>query len=149
MTAPKRTKEFKRTRGYTVKHFAFCYNNRCQVYKEAKYSASYWPQELSPDKFKDTEEEDVQDRRHYRKDMHRNNEPEDLKRTANPYLSTSYNSFYNYNPEEETFSNIEDTQIKYFAKKARRAAKSNIRTKSVPKIKITKPEIPETNPFVN
>jgi len=67
----------------------------------------------------------------------------------NPYLNTSYNSFYNYNPEEETFSNTEDTQIKYFTEKARRVAKNNIRTKNVLKIKITKLEIPEINPFVN
>jgi len=91
----------------------------------------------------------VQDRRHYGKDMHGNNEPKDLKRTANPYLSTSYNSFYDYNPEEETFSDTEDTQIRYFAEKAKRAVKSNTRTKSVPKVKITKPEIPEMNLFVN
>ena len=67
----------------------------------------------------------------------------------NLYLNTDYNSLYNYNPKEETFSNTEDTQIKYFTEKARRAAKSNTRTKSVPKIKITKPEIPEINLFVN
>jgi len=91
----------------------------------------------------------MQDRCHYGKDIHRSNKPEDPKRTANPYLSTSYNSFYNYNPEEETFSNTENTQIRYFAEKAKRAVKSNIRTKSVPKIKITKPEIPEMNLFVN
>jgi len=41
--------------------------------------------------------------------MHRNNEPEDLKRTANPYLSISYDSFYDYDPEEETFSDIKNT----------------------------------------
>jgi len=148
-TAPKRTEKFKGTKGYTVKHFAFYYNNRCQVHEEAKYSASYWPQEPSPDKFKSIEEEDMQDRRHYGKDMHRNNEPKDPKRTANPYFSTSYNSFYDYNPEKETFSNTKDTQIRYFTEKAKRAAKSNMRTKNVPKIKITKPEIPETNLFVN
>ena len=67
----------------------------------------------------------------------------------NPYLNTDYNSLYNYNPEKETFSNTEDAQIRYFTEKARRAVKSNIKTKSVPKIKIIKPEIPETNPFVN
>ena len=81
--------------------------------------------------------------------MHRNNKPEDLKRTANPYLNTSYNSFYDYNLEEETFSNTESTQIRYFAEKARKAVKSNMRTKSVPKIKITKLKIPEMNLFVN
>jgi len=40
-------------------------------------------------------------------------------------------------------------QIRYFAEKARRATKSNMRIKSIPKIKITKPEIPEINLFVN
>jgi len=78
--------------------------------------------------------------------MHRNDQPENQK---NPYLNTDYNSLYNYNPEEETFSNTENTQIRYFAEKARKAVKSNIRTKSIPKIEITKPEIPEMNPFVN
>jgi len=67
----------------------------------------------------------------------------------NPYLNTDYNSLYNYNPEEETFSNIKDTQIKYFIEKARKAVKSNLKTKDVPKIEITKPEIPEINLFVN
>jgi len=67
----------------------------------------------------------------------------------NPYLNTDYNSLYNYNPEEETFSNTENTQIRYFAEKAKRAVKSNIRIKSIPKIEITKPEIPEMNLFVN
>jgi len=81
--------------------------------------------------------------------MHRNNKPKDLKRTVNLYLNISYNSFYNYNPEEETFSNTENTQIRYFTEKARRVIKSNIRIKSVLRIKITKPEIPKTNLFVN
>jgi len=67
----------------------------------------------------------------------------------NLYLNTDYNSLYNYNPEKETFNNTENTWIKYFTEKARKAAKSNIKTKSVPKIEITKPKIPETNPFVN
>jgi len=67
----------------------------------------------------------------------------------NPYLNTDYNSLYNYNPEEETFSNTENTQIRYFTEKARRVVKSNIKTKSIPKIKIIKPEILEMNPFVD
>jgi len=67
----------------------------------------------------------------------------------NPYLNTDYNSLYDYNLEKETFSNTENTQIRYFTEKAKRVAKSNTRTKSIPKIKITKPEISETNPFVN
>ena len=36
----------RRTKEYLVKHFAFYYNNACQIYKDAKYSVSYWPQEL-------------------------------------------------------------------------------------------------------
>ena len=59
----------------------------------------------------------------------------------NPYLNIDYNNLYDYDPEEETFSNTENAQIKYFAEKARRAVKNNIKTKNVPKIKITKPEI--------
>ena len=132
-----------------MKHFAFYYDDRCPVHKKAKYGASYWPQKSSPDKFKDTEEEDKQDRLYYGKDMHRNDEPKNPQKTANPYLNTDYNSLYNYNPEEEIFSNTKDTQIKYFTEKAKRAVTSNIRIKSVLKIKITKPEIPETNLFVN
>jgi len=81
--------------------------------------------------------------------MHGNDKPKNLKRTVNPYLNTSYDSFYNYNPKEETFSDIKNAQIKYFTEKARRAVKSNIKTKSIPKIEITKPEIPEINLFVN
>jgi len=149
MIAPRRAEEFKGTRGCTVKHFTFCYDNSCQVHEEAKYGTNYWPQELSPDKFKDIEEEDVQDRRFYGKDIYGNNEPKDLKRTANLYLNISYNSFYNYNPEEETFSDTKNAWIRYFTEKARKAVKSNVKTKSVPKIEITKPEILEINLFVN
>ena len=50
--------EFKGTKEYVVKHFTFCYNNVCQIYKEAKYSVSYWPKELKPDTFKGTKKED-------------------------------------------------------------------------------------------
>jgi len=67
----------------------------------------------------------------------------------NPYLNTGYDNLYSYNPEEETFSNTENAWIRYFAEKAKRAVKSNMRIKSVPKVKITKPEIPEMNLFVN
>ena len=41
-----------------VKYFAFCYNSVYQVYKEAKYSTSYWPKELKLDIFKGTEDKD-------------------------------------------------------------------------------------------
>src|SRR6266567_5287591 len=50
--------EFKGTKEYTVKYFTFCYNNACQIYKEAKYSISYWLKEPKPDTFKRIEEED-------------------------------------------------------------------------------------------
>ena len=38
---PKRSKELKETKGCVIKYFAFCYNNSCPVYKEAKYGTSY------------------------------------------------------------------------------------------------------------
>ena len=50
----------------------------------------------------------MQNKHYYGKDMHGNNKPKDLKRTANLYLNTSYDSLYNYNPEKETFSNTEN-----------------------------------------
>ena len=58
MTIPKRTEELKGIKECAVKHFVFCYNNSCQVYKEAKYGASYWPQEPESEKLKEMEEED-------------------------------------------------------------------------------------------
>jgi hypothetical protein len=33
------------TKECSIQSFAFCYNNVCQIYKDAKYSVSYWPQE--------------------------------------------------------------------------------------------------------
>ena len=33
----------------------------------------------------------------------------------NPYLNTDYNSLYNFNLKEETFSNTEDTRIRSYA----------------------------------
>jgi Zinc knuckle len=50
------------TRECAIKHFAFCYNNAYPVHEEAKYGASYWPQEPSPGKFAGTAEEEEQDR---------------------------------------------------------------------------------------
>ena len=50
--------EFKGTQECAVKYFAFYYNNIYQIYKEAKYSTSYWPKELKPDTFKGIKEED-------------------------------------------------------------------------------------------
>ena len=43
--------EFKGTKECVVKYFTFCYNNACQIYKEAKYGASYWLKEPKPDMF--------------------------------------------------------------------------------------------------
>jgi len=126
ITTPKRAEEFKRTKGCIVKHFAFCYNNSCQVYKEAKYGISYWPQKLSPNKFRNTKEENKQNRLYYGKDMHNNNESKDPKRkSANPYLNTDYNSLYNFNPEKEIFSNTENTRIRSYAMQAKTVAQSN------------------------
>jgi len=31
----------RRTKECSVKYFIFCYNNTCQIYKDAKYGASY------------------------------------------------------------------------------------------------------------
>ncbi len=50
--------EFKGTQEYIVNHFTFYYNSACQIYKEAKYSISYWLKELKLDIFKGIEEED-------------------------------------------------------------------------------------------
>ena len=54
----KEKEEFKGTQEYTVKHFAFYYNNIYQIYKEAKYGISYWPRKPKLDIFKGTEKED-------------------------------------------------------------------------------------------
>ena len=70
--------------------------------------------------------------------MHRNNEPKDLKRTANPYLNTDYNSLYNFNPEEESFSNREDIKIRKYTEQARETS-----------AKIAKPKIIINNPFAD
>ena len=43
-----------RTKGYSIKHFTFCYNNACQIYKNVKYSVSYQPQKLELLGFKGT-----------------------------------------------------------------------------------------------
>jgi len=41
-----------------LKHFAFCYDNKCSVYKEVKYGASYWPQKPKSKKLRGTKEVD-------------------------------------------------------------------------------------------
>ena len=60
ITTPNPTKKLKGTKGCIIKHFAFYYNNKYLVYKEAKYSASYWPQKLNPKQFKGTKKEKKQ-----------------------------------------------------------------------------------------
>ena len=52
---------------------AFYYNSACKVYKDAKYSVGWWPQELELDYAKATQELDnKQDRIYYGIDMHGN-----------------------------------------------------------------------------
>ena len=38
----------------------------------------------------------------------------------NPYLNTDYNSLYNFDPEEETFSNIKNARITKYTEQAKR-----------------------------
>ena len=45
-------KKLKGIKEYTIKSFAFCYNNYCLTHQKAKYSVSYQPQELKLDTFK-------------------------------------------------------------------------------------------------
>ena len=58
MQKPQDIEELKGTKGCMLKHFAFCYDNRCLVYEKAKYGMSYWPQKPESEKLKETEEED-------------------------------------------------------------------------------------------
>jgi len=48
LSNPKKSKELKGTKKCVVKHFVFYYDDRCPVYKKAKYSANYWLQKPSP-----------------------------------------------------------------------------------------------------
>jgi hypothetical protein len=56
---PQSREEIKGTRECTIQSFAFCYNDHCPVHQDAKYGASYWPQEPKSDRLKGTEEEDL------------------------------------------------------------------------------------------
>src|SRR5271170_3443602 len=99
--------ELKGTRGCAVRHFAFCYDDRCQIHEEAKYGASYWPQEPSLEQFKGaTEDEDKQDRLIYGKDIYGNNTVEDPRQSLR---------------RERTSSNREITRHRYYAAMARTA----------------------------
>ena len=51
--------KLKSIRECIIKSFAFCYNNYCLIYQEAKYSISYQPQELKLNVLKGTEEADL------------------------------------------------------------------------------------------
>ena len=42
-----------------IKSFIFCYNNYCPTHQEAKYGASYQPQELKLDILKGTKKADL------------------------------------------------------------------------------------------
>ena len=81
--------------------------------------------------------------------MHNNDKLENPKRTANPYLKPDYNSLYNFDLEEKTFSNTKDIKIKSYIAQARQIMQSNQRTERIPRIEITKAEIPDTNLFVD
>ena len=83
--------EFKGIRECKIRHFAFYYNDSCQVYKEAKYGISYWLQELSLDQFKGILKDG-----------------EDL---YNPRINLDNIS---------TFSNMKAVENLYFTKKAKR-----------------------------
>ena len=52
-------KKLKGIREYIIKSFTFCYNNYCLIYQEAKYGASYQPQEPKLDVLKGTKEADL------------------------------------------------------------------------------------------
>ena len=65
----------------------------------------------------------------------------DSKGTMDPFSQQSNNSLYDYNPEEETFSDTKNTQIEHFAKKASKAAKGNQKAKTARLTKVMKLQI--------
>ena len=66
------------TRECSIKHFTFCYNDACRIHEDAKYGASFWPQEPESRALRGTQEsDDRQDALWYGKDMHGNDAPED------------------------------------------------------------------------
>ena len=56
---PQSESRIKGTRECTIRSFAFCYNDHCPVHQDAKYGASYWPQEPKSDELRGTEEADL------------------------------------------------------------------------------------------
>ena len=67
--------------------------------------------------------------------MHGNDQPENQR---NPYLNTDYNSLYNFDPKEETFSDTEDTRIRSYTVQAKEAVQSNQSAKTAKLSKIVK-----------
>jgi len=56
---------------------------------------------------------------------------------------------YNFDLKEETFSNIEDAWIKYFATQAKETAKSNQKAKTAKLIKVIKLKVIIKNLFID
>ena len=52
-------KEAKNARGCLIRSFTFYYNNIYQIYKETKYSANYWLQELELKELRSTNKRDL------------------------------------------------------------------------------------------
>ena len=50
--------ELKGTKECSIRSFIFCYNNICLIYKDIKYKASYWLQELKLNKLRGIKEQD-------------------------------------------------------------------------------------------
>jgi hypothetical protein len=46
------------TKECSINSFAFCYNNACRIHEDAKYGASYWPQEPESRGLRGTQESD-------------------------------------------------------------------------------------------
>jgi len=67
----------------------------------------------------------------------------------NPYLNTDYNSLYNFDSEEETFSNTENTRIRSYTAQAKKAAQSNQEAKTAKLTKVIKLKIIIKNPFTD
>ena len=58
-----------------MKYFAFCYNNKCSIYEEAKYGTNYWPQKPNLKQFKSMKEKDKQNKLYYGENIYSNNKP--------------------------------------------------------------------------
>jgi hypothetical protein len=56
------------TKECSINSFAFCYNNACRIHEDAKYGASYWPQEPKSKGLRGTQESDEEKDRLYELD---------------------------------------------------------------------------------